>query len=91
MALSGYLPHYYTDPTILQLPACPNLKLIMNETNDQLINYFMNHLFHIRSEHLKVGKKLRPLIENTFATILMYHTKLVSKFGLSNSSDRYKM
>lgn len=81
MALSGYPSYYYTDSNSVKVPATPNLKLILNETNNQLINNFMNHLFHIQEDFFKVGKKLRPLLECMFASLLMYHSSLLDKFG----------
>lgn len=81
MALSGYPTHYYSESNNLKVPATPNVKQILNETNHQLINNFMNHLFHIQEEFFKVGKKLRPLLECMFATLLMYHTTLLNRFG----------
>ena len=81
MALSGYPSRYYSDSTNVKVPASPNLKLIINETNSQLINNFMNHLFHVQEEFFKVGKKLRPLLECMFASLIMYHTTLLNKFG----------
>jgi hypothetical protein len=81
MALSGYPSCYYSDSINVKLPASPNLKLIINETNSQLINNFMNHLFNVQEEFFKVGKKLRPLLEVMFATLIMYHTTLLNKFG----------
>jgi geranylgeranyl pyrophosphate synthase len=96
MALSGYPAHYYSESNNVKVPATPNLKQIMNETNNQLINNFMNHLFHIQEELFKVGKKLRPLLECMFASLLMYHTTLLNKFGQTHiitsmlSYDRQK-
>ena len=81
MALSGYPSHYYTDSANVKVPVTPNLMLVMNETNVQLINNFMNQLFHVRDESFKVGQKLRPLLECMFASILMYHTQLLTKYG----------
>lgn len=81
MALSGYPSRYYSESTNVKVPASPNLRLIINETNNQLINNFMNHLFHVQEEFFKVRKKLRPLLECMFATLIMYHTTLLNKFG----------
>lgn len=81
MALSGYPTHYYSESNNVKVPATPNLKQIINETNNQLINNFMNHLFHVQEELFKVGKKLRPLLECMFASLLIYHTTLLNKFG----------
>jgi hypothetical protein len=81
MALSGYPSHYYTDSANVKVPVTPNLKLIMNDTNAQLMNNFMNQLFHVREDSFKVGKKLRPLLECMFSSILMYHSRLLTKFG----------
>jgi hypothetical protein len=36
---------------------------------------------NIQEELFKVGKKLRPLLEVMFATLIMYHTTLLNKFG----------
>jgi hypothetical protein len=44
----------------------------------------MNHLFHVQEEFFSVGKKLRPLLECMFASLLMYHTTLLNKFGQSH-------
>lgn len=81
MALSGYPSHYYTDSANVKVPVTPNLKLIMNDTNAQLMNNFMNQLFHVREDSFKVGKKLRPLLECMFSSILMHHSQLLTKFG----------
>ena len=50
MALSGYPSYYYSDSTNMKVPVTPNLKLIINETNNQLINNYMNHLFHVQED-----------------------------------------
>lgn len=84
MALSGYPSRYYTDSTDFKLPASPNLNLIMNETNQQLINNFIDHLFHVEEEFFKSSQKLRPLLECTFASVLMYHGAMKNKFGKSH-------
>lgn len=84
MALSGYPSHYYTDSANMKSPATPNLKLVINETNSQLINSFMNHLFHIQEDFFKVENKLRKLLECMFATVIMYHAQLVNKYGESH-------
>ena len=81
MALSGYPSYYYSDSTNMKVPVTPNLKLIINETNNQLINNYMNHLFHVQEDFFKVGSKLRPLLECMFASILMYHSSMLNKFG----------
>ena len=47
--------------------------------HNQLINNYMNHLFH--RGFFKVGSKLRPLLECMFASILMYHSSMLNKFG----------
>lgn len=31
--------------------------------------------------YCKVGKKLRPLLECMFVSLLMHHTQLIKKFG----------
>ena len=84
MALSGYPSHYYTDSVNMKSPATPNLRLIMNDTNSQLINNFMNHLFHVQEDYFKVGNKLRKLLECMFATMLMYHSQMIHKYGESH-------
>jgi hypothetical protein len=84
MALSGYPSHYYTDSVNTKSPATPNLNLIINDTNSQLINNFMNHLFNVQENFFKVGNKLRKLLECTFATMLMYHAPLINKYGESH-------
>ena len=81
MALSGYPSHYYTDSANVKVPVTPNLKLIMNDTNAQLMNNFMNQLFHVREDSFEAGKKLRSLLECMFSSILMYHSQLLTKFG----------
>ena len=84
MALSGYPFRYYTDSADFQLPASPNLNLIINDTNRQMINNFMDHLFNVEEEFFKANKKLRPLLECTFASIIMYHGVIKNKFGKSH-------
>ena len=59
MALAGYPSHYYTDSTALNVPASPRLQSVMNVTNAQIMNNFMNQLFHVRENHFKIGGKLR--------------------------------
>ena len=84
MALSGYPSHYYTDSTDFKLPASPNLNLIVNDTNRQLLDNFMDHLFNVEEDFFKPNKKLRPLLECAFASILMYHGMMKNKFGKSH-------
>lgn len=81
MALAGYPSHYYTDSTTLMAPASPRMQSVMNENNTQMINNFINHLFHVREKHFNVGCKLRPLLECLFATIIMYHREIVVQYG----------
>jgi hypothetical protein len=56
----------------------------MNDTNSQLINNFMNHLFHVQEDYFKVGNKLRKLLECMFASMLMYHSQMINKYGESH-------
>lgn len=84
MALSGYPSRYYTDSTDFKLPASPNLNLIVNDTNRQLLDNFMDHLFNVEEDFFKSNKKLRPLLECAFASILMYHDMMKNKFGKSH-------
>ena len=84
MALSGYPSRYYTDSTDFKLPASPNLNLIVNDTNRQLLDNFMDHLFNVEEDFFKSNKKLRPLLECAFASILMYHGMMKNKFGKSH-------
>lgn len=84
MALSGYPSRYYTDSTDFKLPASPNLNLIVNDTNRQLLDNFMDHLFNVEEDFFKTNKKLRPLLECAFASILMYHGMMKNKFGKSH-------
>lgn len=81
MALAGYPSHYYTDHTSFHVPASPNLCAIMNHSNEQMMNNFINHLFHIREKHFSIGSKLRPLLECIFATIVMYHEEILTTHG----------
>ena len=81
MALAGYPSYYYTDSTSMQTPASPRVESVLDETNAQLINNFINHLFHVREKHFNVGCKLRPLLECLFATIIMYHGEVVAQYG----------
>lgn len=84
MALSGYPSRYYTDSTDFKLPASPNLNLIVNDTNRQLLDNFMDHLFNVEEDFFKTNKKLLPLLECAFASILMYHSMMKNKFGKSH-------
>lgn len=84
MALSGYPSRYYTDSTDFKLPASPNLNLIVNDTNRQLLDNFMDHLFNVEEDFFKTNKKLRPLLECAFASILMYYGMMKNKFGKSH-------
>ena len=84
MALSGYPSRYYTDSTDFKLPASPNLNLIVNDTNRQLFDNFMDHLFNVEEDFFKTNKKLRPLLECAFASILLYHGMMKNKFGKSH-------
>lgn len=84
MALSGYPSRYYTDSTDFKLPASPNLNLIVNDTNRQLLDNFMDHLFNVEEDFFKTNKKLRPLLQCAFASILMYHGMMKNKFGKSH-------
>jgi hypothetical protein len=84
MALSGYPSRYYTDSTDFKLPASPNLNLIVNDTNHQLLDNFMDHLFNVEEDFFKTNKKLRPLLECALASILMYHGMMKNKFGKSH-------
>ena len=81
MALAGYPSHYYTDVTSFHVPASSNLGTILNENNEQMINNFINHLFNVREKHFNTGSKLRPLLECLFATIIMYHQEILTKYG----------
>ena len=81
MALAGYPSHYYTDSTSFHVPASPHLRNIMNESNQQMMNNFMNHLFNVREKHFNIGSKLRPLLECLFATIIMYHGEILITHG----------
>ena len=84
MALAGYPQHYFNDVDNRKVPASPNLGHIINETNRSVINNFIDHLFNIRDESFKEGKKLRPLLNCMFATLLMYHNDMKEKFGDSH-------
>lgn len=81
MSLAGYPSHYYTDITSFHVPASPNLDTVFNGSNDQMLNNFMNHLFNVREKHFTIGGKLRPLLECLFATIIMYHEEILTKYG----------
>ena len=81
MALAGYPSHYYTDSTSFHVPASPDLRIIMKESNQQMMNNFINHLFNVREKHFSVGRKLRPLLECLFATIIMYHGEILASHG----------
>lgn len=65
----------------MQTPASPRVQSVIDETNAQMINNFINHLFHVREKHFNVGCKLRPLLECLFATIIMYHNEVVAQYG----------
>ena len=44
----------------------------------------MDHLFNVEEDFFKSNKKLRPLLECAFASILMYHGMMKNKFGKSH-------
>lgn len=58
--------------------------MIVNDTNRQLLDNFIDHLFNVEEDFFKSNKKLRPLLECAFASILMYHGMMKNKFGKSH-------
>lgn len=84
MCLAGYPAWMFTDPTTRKTPPTADLSCIKTPENTQIITNFVEALFMIKVSEFFIGKKLRPVIEIYFATLLKYYEEVKKDHGANH-------